>query len=90
LLGYRGHTGDEIEDLTVNMSNIRRRSNSSSHAPGAKAFKTKFEVVEPEPVFEDMPYEDDALTNPEHVALEKQTTDSTTSSSEGHSIDEEH
>jgi hypothetical protein len=35
------------------MTNPRRRSNSSTHVAGAKDFKTKFETVEPEPVFEE-------------------------------------
>ena len=35
------------------MTNPRRRSNSSTHAVGAKDFKTKFETVEHEPVFEE-------------------------------------
>lgn len=34
------------------MTNPRRRSNSSSQAKSAKNFKTKFEEIEPEPVFE--------------------------------------
>jgi hypothetical protein len=33
------------------MANPRRRSNSSTHV--LKDFKTKFETVEPEPVFEE-------------------------------------
>jgi hypothetical protein len=33
------------------MANPRRRSNSSTHV--TKDFKTKFETVEPEPVFEE-------------------------------------
>jgi hypothetical protein len=37
--------------MGYNMVNARRRSNSSSFT--AKDFKTKFETVEPEPVFEE-------------------------------------
>lgn len=35
------------------MTNPRRRSNSSSFAGGVKDFKTKFEAIEAEPVFEE-------------------------------------
>lgn len=35
------------------MNNARRRSNSSSYAAGLKDFKTKFEQIETEPVFEE-------------------------------------
>src|ERR1700761_6756357 len=49
----RGREGDEVEDVSsVNMANPRRRSNSSSAAKSAAAFKTKFETIEAEPVFE--------------------------------------
>jgi hypothetical protein len=91
---HRGHPGEEIEDYNVNMTKARRRSNSSTLSRGAKDFKTKFEVVEHEPVFEDMPFEDieadeklDAMRD-EHIKLEQQTTESSISS--GQSIDEEH
>lgn len=49
--GNWGREGDEIEDYAYNMANPRRRSNSSTHV--IKDFKTKFETVEPEPVFEE-------------------------------------
>ena len=35
------------------MANARRRSNSSSYTAGLKDFKTKFEAVEQDPVFEE-------------------------------------
>jgi len=50
--GNWGREGDEIEDYSYNLTNPRRRSNSSSHT-ALKDFKTKFETVEPEPVFEE-------------------------------------
>ncbi|OCK80895.1 hypothetical protein K432DRAFT_249060, partial [Lepidopterella palustris CBS 459.81] len=50
--GNWGREGDEIEDYTCNLTNPRRRSNSSAHTD-LKDFKTKFETVEPEPVFEE-------------------------------------
>lgn len=93
--GNWGHPGAEIEDFNVNMTKARRRSNSSTLSRGAKDFKTKFEIVEPEPVFEDMPLEDleeDAklseFTNNDHINLEQQMSESSASS--GPSIDEEH
>lgn len=72
--------------MPINMTIARRRSNSSTATRGAAAFKTKFEVVEAEPVFEDMPPEDIEDDN-NHIRLEQQ---STASSSEGQSIEEEH
>lgn len=71
----RGRAGDEIEDFSYTMANPRRRSNSSTHI--SKDFKTKFETVEPEPVFEE------ELHGPAGDA----DKESTTSSSK--SIDEE-
>jgi hypothetical protein len=35
------------------MNNARRRSNSSSYTAGLKDFKTKFEHIETDPVFEE-------------------------------------
>jgi len=49
--GNWGREGDEIEDYSYNLANARRRSNSSTHQ--LKDFKTKFETIEPEPVFEE-------------------------------------
>ncbi|KAF2840577.1 hypothetical protein M501DRAFT_930935, partial [Patellaria atrata CBS 101060] len=49
--GNWGRDGDEIQDYAYNMTNPRRRSNSSTAGP--KDFKTKFETIDPEPVFEE-------------------------------------
>lgn len=49
----RGVEGDEVQDAGFNLSNARRRSNSSSYTAGLKDFKTKFEQIETEPVFEE-------------------------------------
>lgn len=49
----RGNAGDEIVDQDFNFTNARRRSNSSSISSNLENFKTKFEVNEPEPVFEE-------------------------------------
>ena len=42
-----------MEDGGFTMANARRRSNSSSYTAGLKDFKTKFEHVENDPVFEE-------------------------------------
>ena len=83
---YRGMPGDEQHDLGYNFVNARRRSNSSSHSHAIGDFKTKFEAVETDPVFEEeyhggQNYEDD-----EHTGLEKADTVDSNSSA---SIDEE-
>jgi hypothetical protein len=49
----RGVKGEEVQDEGFNLANARRRSNSSSYTAGLKDFKTKFETVETEPVFEE-------------------------------------
>jgi hypothetical protein len=72
----RGTPGDEVEDLRPNMAYARRRSNSSTQ--NMKDFKTKFETVETEPVFEE------ELHGPMGEELEKQSTTSTDKS-----VDEE-
>jgi hypothetical protein len=41
----------EVQDYHYTFTNARRRSNSSSQ--GLADFKTKFETVEPDPVFEE-------------------------------------
>lgn len=55
--------GEEVQDEGFNLANARRRSNSSSYTAGLKDFKTKFETLETEPVFEegihDAPEEDE-------------------------------
>ncbi|KAF3011232.1 hypothetical protein E8E13_011640 [Curvularia kusanoi] len=77
--GNWGRNGDEVEDMPYNMNNARRRSNSSTHQ--LKDFKTKFETIETEPVFEE------ELHGPIGEELEKQ---STTSSSNKSIDDEDH
>jgi len=82
--GNWGHAGDEVEDINgVNMANARRRSNSSSQVKIAKDFKTKFETIEPEPVFEESMAEPDE----EGMRLEHQST--TSSDSSDKSIEED-
>jgi hypothetical protein len=55
------------------MANARRRSNSSTH--NMKDFKTKFETIDPEPVFEE-----ELHGQPIGEELEKQSTTSTDNS----------
>ena len=75
----RGRSGEESQDYGYNFNNARRRSNSSTQALGD--FKTKFETVETDPVFEEelhgAPSEDG-----EHIGLEKaESADSVTTGS---------
>ncbi|KAF2653371.1 hypothetical protein K491DRAFT_694768 [Lophiostoma macrostomum CBS 122681] len=64
--GNWGREGDELEEHAYNINNARRRSNSSTHA--TKDFKTKFETIEPEPVFEE------ELHGPMGAELDKEST----------------
>ncbi|KAI4655265.1 uncharacterized protein J4E79_008332 [Alternaria viburni] len=70
--GNWGAAGDEVEDIRPNMAYARRRSNSSTH--NMKDFKTKFETIETEPVFEE------EIHGPLGEELEKQSTTSTENS----------
>ncbi|RBQ83562.1 hypothetical protein VDGD_08639 [Verticillium dahliae] len=57
-----GNAGDEIVDEDFSFANPRRRSNSTGYANQLLSFRTKFDVNEPEPVFEESlhgPTEDD-------------------------------
>ncbi|OJJ03838.1 hypothetical protein ASPVEDRAFT_195669 [Aspergillus versicolor CBS 583.65] len=49
--GNWGRSGEEVRDYEYSFMNARRRSNSS--VQGISGFKTKFETIEPEPVFEE-------------------------------------
>ena len=72
--------GEEMFDEEFNFANARRRSNSSGYSNHLNDFKTKFEINEPEPVFEETLHgaenEDDTLAKAE------------TTSSSGSSVDE--
>ncbi|KAI1762196.1 hypothetical protein GGR53DRAFT_428863 [Hypoxylon sp. FL1150] len=77
-----GSAGEEVVDEDFNFSNARRRSNSSDLSNHLQNFKTKFEINELEPVF------DESLHGPE--AEEDSTLFKTeTSSSAGSSADDE-
>lgn len=75
----RGAAGDELEDIRPNMAKVRRRSNSSTL--NARDLKTKFETIEPEPVFEE------EVHGPMGEELEKQSTASTDKSVDEADVD---
>lgn len=76
----RGMPGDEQQDLGYNFNNARRRSNSSSHSHAIGDFKTKFEAVETDPVFEEEYHGAQNIEEDEHFALEKADTADSNSS----------
>lgn len=78
----RGREGEESQDYGYNFANARRRSNSSTQALGD--FKTKFETVEADPVFEE---ELHGARPEDGEALDKE--ESTDSSTIAGSIEEE-
>ncbi|KAF2223616.1 hypothetical protein BDZ85DRAFT_197875, partial [Elsinoe ampelina] len=80
--GNWGKQGDELEDYDYNLTKPRRRSNSFSAAPGHNTYRTKFETIEPEPVFE----EDIHGPEADDLALEEQSTHSSAGSG---SVEEE-
>jgi len=51
--GNWGTAGDEIVDEDFRFVNPRRRSNSTGYANQLRDFKTKFDINETEPVFEE-------------------------------------
>ncbi|SPN97289.1 uncharacterized protein DNG_00803 [Cephalotrichum gorgonifer] len=51
--GNWGNIGDEVMDEDFNFAKTRRRSNSSTATNHIREFKTKWEVNETEPVFEE-------------------------------------
>lgn len=69
-------------DENFNFANARRRSNSSSYTSGLRDFKTKFDVNEQEPVFEE------SLHGPE-AEDDDMLTKTDTSSSNGSIADED-
>ncbi|KAJ5474813.1 hypothetical protein N7475_004379 [Penicillium sp. IBT 31633x] len=52
--GNWGRSGEEVQDTDYSFANARRRSNSSTQ--GLADFHTKFEAIDPEPVFEEEDY----------------------------------
>lgn len=53
VVSHRGTFAEEIADQDFTFTNSRRRSNSSNISHSARDFKNKFEVNDPEPVFEE-------------------------------------
>ncbi|KAL8842856.1 MAG: hypothetical protein Q9176_002492 [Flavoplaca citrina] len=81
--GNWGTPGEEGQDYGYNFTNARRRSNSSSYGHAISDFKTKFETVEAEPMFEEEYHgaQDDDMDE-EHIGLEKaDSADSTSTAS---------
>lgn len=70
----RGTPGDESQDYGYNFTNVRRRSNSSSHGHAIGDFKTKFEHIDADPVFEEefhgAPKEDSDMSELSHQKSE--------------------
>jgi hypothetical protein len=78
----RGRDGEESQDYGYNFNNARRRSNSSTQALGD--FKTKFEAMDADPVFEE------ELHGPTEEDIEKASThDSTDTSTLEGSVDDD-
>lgn len=85
--GNWGRSGDEMEDYGYVFTNARRHSNASSHGNALADFKTKFETVEAEPVFEEEFHGASAVfVNDEGALLEKEETNESVSTG---SVDEE-
>ncbi|PHH50415.1 hypothetical protein CFIMG_004517RA [Ceratocystis fimbriata CBS 114723] len=77
-----GAIGDDLLDDEFNFTHTRRRSNSSSFSNTVRSFKTKFDVNEPEPVFEEElhgPLAEDE-TNPLSKSTDAEESASTASS----------
>jgi hypothetical protein len=49
----RGNPGEEVVDEAFTFTKDRRRSNSTGYANNLSDFKTKFDINEQEPVFEE-------------------------------------
>ena len=81
----RGRAGEESQDYGYTFTNQRRRSNSSTQALGD--FKTKFETVDQDPVFENQLHGPTDEDIEDGSALEKE--ESTDSSTIGGSVEEE-
>ncbi|EEH35974.1 hypothetical protein PAAG_00297 [Paracoccidioides lutzii Pb01] len=73
--GNWGRSGDEMQDYDYNFTNARRRSNSSTQ--GLADFKTKFETIEPDPVFEEEVH--GPVGDMDGVDGDKKSTESSTS-----------
>lgn len=78
----RGTPGDESQDYGYNFTNARRRSNSSTHSHAIGDFKTKFEAIESDPVFEEEFHGVKRVGEEDPLILEKgESTDSISTAS---------
>ena len=78
----RGAPGEESQDYGYNFTNARRRSNSSGHNHHITDFKTKFETIEADPVFEEEYAQAEEVDGGEMHPLEKgESTDSMSTAS---------
>ncbi|KAI9652650.1 MAG: hypothetical protein M1831_006637 [Alyxoria varia] len=84
--GNWGRSGDEVLDGAFNMNHTRRRSNSS--VDHANDFKTKFEAIEPDPVFED--YDEENGRYEDENSLDKAAASSHVNNKEGTGADLDH
>ncbi|KAI9369978.1 hypothetical protein BJX61DRAFT_535991 [Aspergillus egyptiacus] len=66
--GNWGRSGEEVQDYEYTFMNTRRHSNSSLQE--ISGFKSKFETIEPEPVFEEVLHgpTSEAIMDGSHVA----------------------
>jgi hypothetical protein len=81
----RGNAGEEVvDDPSVNFNNARRRSNSSGYSNNLAAFKTKFDINEPEPVFEESMGPEEEATLEDLAKVETSETSSSSSSDDKH------
>lgn len=85
-LRARGHPGEEGQDYGYKFTNARRRSNSSSLGHDISNFKTKFETVESDPMFEEDFHGARDEDADEHMGLEKAESAESTSAA---SVEEE-
>jgi len=85
--GNWGREGEEVQDYGYTFTNARRRSNSSTQ--GLAEFKTKFETVEPDPVFEEEPGPDVNVGVGVHAVSTVDSVSSEDSTSNGSDIQEE-
>jgi hypothetical protein len=82
-LNNRGNAGEEVvDDPHINFANARRRSNSSGYSNNLKDFKTKFDINEQEPVFEES-------MGPEEETLEDLAKTETSETASSSSYDDE-
>ncbi|KAF7508758.1 hypothetical protein GJ744_009005 [Endocarpon pusillum] len=83
--GNWGKPGAEMDDYGYKFANSRRRSNSSTQALGD--FKTKFEAVDQDPVFEEEVHGPTRTNTEDSNTLEKE--ESTDTSTVGGSVEED-